>query len=146
MIAPRKKKMVKRNPKNEELAGVGKDLTLIRVRKGLKLIDVAKALNISVSFLSDVENGIKVPGDLTIRKMAELYEMDERILFEMFKKTPLGIIEEVEKYPTLKQTLTELSYSGLLTEEQKKRFYEQVYQLYQKWVSAVSADAEAGQV
>lgn len=128
----RKKKKQRRSPKNEKLAGAGKTLTMIRAKAGLQLIDVAKELDMSVSFLSDVENGLKVPGDQTIRKMAELYGVDEWDLFKLFGKIPLGVLEEIEENPTLEKVLR---YSRRLNEEQKQKFYDEVHRLYQKAVA-----------
>lgn len=128
----RKKKKQRRSPKNEKLAGAGKTLTMIRAKAGLQLIDVAKELDMSVSFLSDVENGLKVPGDQTIRKMAELYGVDEWDLFKLFGKIPLGVLEEIEENPTLEKVLR---YSRQLNGEQKQKFYDEVHRLYQKAVA-----------
>lgn len=125
----------RRSPKNPELAEAGKKLTMIRAKKGLQLIEVAEKLDMSVSFLSDVENGQKVPGDLTIRKMAHIYGVDERILFKLYNKIPMGIIEEIEENPDLERVLSEIRYSRQLSNEQKQKLYKKMQQLYEEAIA-----------
>lgn len=54
-----------------EAQKLGDNLKRIRVRKSISQGDIARALNVARSFVSDIENGKRNPTLATIAKLAE---------------------------------------------------------------------------
>ena len=54
-----------------EAVKLGKNLKKIRVEKGISQGDIARALNVARSFVSDLENGKRNPTLTTISKLAK---------------------------------------------------------------------------
>lgn len=59
---------------------LGAKLKMLRKKHGYTLADVKDRTNLSVSFLSDVERGRTNPSLETLSKLAECYEVSEKIL------------------------------------------------------------------
>jgi transcriptional regulator with XRE-family HTH domain len=116
----------------ERLKKAAKYLYQLRFDSQFTQKQAAYHLGITDAYLSELENGKKTPSYFLIRDIAKLYEVDERILFKMFEKIPLGVIEELETNPTLQQTLTEIRYSDQLTDDQKQELYDLLYISYRK--------------
>ncbi len=104
----------------------------LRNEKGLSLAKVCKILEISANYLSEIERGLKVPSDHLIRQLADFYDIDEASLFERFGKVPLTVREALENSKSLRKTISEISSSKKLTEEQKQELYDELYRLYKK--------------
>lgn len=131
------KKQRFREERNEQacfMEKAGKFLEKLRRETNHTLQNVSKELGVSVSYLSLVENGQKMPSDMFIRDIADFYKIDENVLFEKFGKVPLGVVEEISNNPTLQRTLTEIRYNSKLTEAQKQELYEDIYGLYMRLV------------
>jgi len=71
----------------------GNYLQKIRLNKDLTLSDVSKSINISTSYLSDIEHGRKLPSDVTIKNIIDFYKIDEIDLFNKFGKISLTVKE-----------------------------------------------------
>lgn len=54
-----------------EAVKLGRNLKKIRVEKGISQGDIARALNVARSFVSDLENGKRNPTLTTISKLAK---------------------------------------------------------------------------
>ena len=55
---------------------IGKNIRTIRKEKGLKLIELAKCAEISVSYLSEIENNITNPSLKTLKKIAKALKVN----------------------------------------------------------------------
>ena len=86
----------------------GNYLYRLRCKYELRLIDVADKIGISVNYLSEIENGKRVPKDEFIRKFNEYYGIDEVILFDKFGRVSLSIVEELRKDVGLHRRVWEL--------------------------------------
>ena len=86
----------------------GNYLYRLRCKYELRLIDVADGIGISVNYLSEIENGKRVPRDEFIRKFNEYYGIDEVILFDKFGRVSLSIVEELRKDVGLHRRVWEL--------------------------------------
>jgi transcriptional regulator with XRE-family HTH domain len=78
---------------------LSRNIRLYRSRLGFSQIDLAHALNISPTFLSDIETGKKWVSPKTLTRIAKMLKVD---IYELFKpeKEPLkpALSEEVVKY------------------------------------------------
>jgi len=63
-------------------AALGKKIKFLRFRKGLSQADLAEKANISITFLSTVERGIKFPQPDILSKLAKVLDVE---VFELFK-------------------------------------------------------------
>jgi transcriptional regulator with XRE-family HTH domain len=103
-------------------AELGEFLKKLRNSKGLSTRAVGEELNISSNYISEIERGIKAPADQTIREFADLYEIDENILFDKIKRVPLKATELLETENKLQKLLTNIQDSNLTNEEQSQLF------------------------
>jgi len=71
----------------------GNYLQNLRLSKKLTLSSASKYINISPTYLSDIEHGRKLPSDTTIKNIANFYEIDEIDLFNKFGKISLTVKE-----------------------------------------------------
>lgn len=69
----------------------GNYLQNLRLSKKLTLSSASKSINISPTYLSDIEHGRKLPSDTTIKNIADFYEIDEIELFNKFGKISLTV-------------------------------------------------------
>ena len=109
---------------------VGEFLQQQRKAKRLTLAEVASAVGISPTYLSDIEHGRKLPSDIAIREIAEYYGIDEVDLFTQFGKIPLTVKDELRDNVWLQRTLTDIRKSKKLTDDEKQTFYDGVQQMY----------------
>ncbi|NER40299.1 helix-turn-helix transcriptional regulator [Bacillus megaterium NBRC 15308 = ATCC 14581] len=93
-----------------------------RQLKNLSTRAVGEVLNISSNYVSEIERGLKAPADHTIREFAELYEVNENILFEKLNRVPLKATELLETQDKLQRLLSEVQDSDLSIEEQSQLF------------------------
>lgn len=63
--------------------GFGQALEQARLEKGVRLSELSVALNVSIPFLSDVENGRRQLSDDRIRKAAEFLGADPEPMLEL---------------------------------------------------------------
>jgi transcriptional regulator with XRE-family HTH domain len=61
---------------------LGKTIKFLRFRKGLSQADLAEKADISITFLSTVERGIKFPQPDILSKLAKVLDVE---VFELFK-------------------------------------------------------------
>ena len=71
----------------------GNYLQNLRLSKKLTLSSASKSINISPTYLSDIEHGRKIPSDITIKSIVDFYEIDEIDLFNKFGKISLTVKE-----------------------------------------------------
>jgi transcriptional regulator with XRE-family HTH domain len=102
-----------------------------RVNTGRSLRDVAKALGITPSYQSDIENDRRVPSEEVLQKIADLLQLDFQLL--MAKAGRFG--EDTERYMrkhptagTLFRKLTEQNAS----EEELQRLLREAEELRKK--------------
>ncbi|MDR2097156.1 MAG: helix-turn-helix domain-containing protein [Spirochaetaceae bacterium] len=62
--------------------GLGKTIKFLRFRRGLSQADLAEKADISITFLSTIERGIKFPQPDILSKLAKALEVE---VFELFK-------------------------------------------------------------
>jgi len=60
---------------------LGKNIKLLRTRRGLSQADFAEKANISITFLSNIERGIKYPQPEILSKIANALGVDVNELF-----------------------------------------------------------------
>jgi len=69
----------------------GAYLNKIRLKLDLTLSDASKYINISPTYLSDIEHGRKTPSDITIKNIVDFYNLDEIDIFNNFGKISLTV-------------------------------------------------------
>lgn len=98
--------------------------------KKLSIYKVAKRLNISGNYLSELERGLKCPSDVVLMNISEFYNVDKSELFAMYGK----IVPEERSFilsnPEFRKTLTNLSIDERLTDEDKDYLSEELHKIY----------------
>lgn len=67
---------------NDSVAHLGSRLKEIRLKTGLSLREIARQLNVSPSFVSQIENGKSQPSVSTLYEMAKLLSVPVDVLFQ----------------------------------------------------------------
>lgn len=109
---------------------IGTMLRALRKEKGLSIFKVAKELNISGNYLSQIERDIKVPSEVVIYRIAKFYELDPEELLFKFGKTMPAWTKDVIDIPHLKKIVTEISNDKRIENDQKERIAKELYQIY----------------
>jgi transcriptional regulator with XRE-family HTH domain len=109
---------------------IGTYMTSLRNERGISLANLGKVLDVSANFISEVERGIKSPGDKYIRKFSNHFDVDESYLFRKYGKIPLLARDELADNVMLQKMLEEIRKNPHITDERKKLFYADVYELY----------------
>lgn len=118
------------------IKALGDKLKTLRLEKGLSLAKVGKAINMSHNFLSEVENGKKVPSAETLRALAKLYEYDEDELFRLGDKLPLRTIEYLEEDVYLQKLLSEVQKKYADSPEKIDVIHNKILKLYQDFINS----------
>lgn len=121
------------NGLNEET--IGDELRLNRIKMGLSLYKISDLVGVSENYLSMIERGVrkKVADDILLN-IAEAYGMDPTYLFKKFNKIPPTLLEDLNRYKALDETLLKISLDGKLSETQKEKLYDQFKNLYDEAV------------
>ena len=77
-----------------KLTALGKVLRKMRIDREQRMVDMAKAGGISVSFLSAIETGTKPPPDHLIERIGAAYKLPNEQLAEL-RQLALASIQEV---------------------------------------------------
>ena len=93
---------------------MGEALRLLRIFNGYKSAELAKKLELSQSYVSELENGKKQPTMEVLDKYAKVFEMKKSTLM-LFAESLEG--EEIKNDEVGIQRMLQ-NFSGLLTEEQ----------------------------
>lgn len=117
------------NGLNEET--IGDELRLKRIKMGLSMYKISERVGVSENYLSMIERGKRTGVDDNILiQMAKAYNMDVTYLFKRFNKIPPTLLEDLNRYKALDETLLKISLDGKLNEDQKERLYDQFKKLY----------------
>lgn len=74
---------------------VGEYLKSIRDTLDMSLLEAGKTLGISSAYLSEIERGAKSPTDTLLSRIAEVYKVDEIVLFNKYNKIHPSILLEL---------------------------------------------------
>ena len=97
--------------------------------KGLQVKDVAEQVGVSSMYISEIERDKKIPSDELIAKLSKIYEVEEKQLFEGFKRVSEDMLKELVNNKELFEVIFEIS-RGNLEQEQKDLLYKQIHHLY----------------
>jgi transcriptional regulator with XRE-family HTH domain len=117
----------------------GAYMTNLRTERGISLANLGKVLEISANFISEIERGVKSPGDKYIRNFSNYFNINENFLFRKYDKIPLLAREELADNVVLQQMLIEISSNQTLTGEQKSAFYDDMFKHYQLLLAELDA-------
>jgi transcriptional regulator with XRE-family HTH domain len=119
---------------------IGEELRKLRKVKNLSMKEVAEQAGVSTMYISEIERDLKVPSDEVIRKLAKIYNVDEKKLFEGFRRIPEDILEELTNNKDLFNTLYEISRNDKLDNARKEKLYRQIYELYKDVLEDIEKD------
>lgn len=111
----------------------GAYLKSLRLEQGLSLTALGDKLDVSAAYLSNVESGTKTMSDHFVRQIADLYKLDENVLFDLLGRVPLLAREQLNEDSNLQQLLSEIKRNKKLTEEKKQKLFQQMYNLYKNF-------------
>lgn len=121
------------NKKDEPIRQTGAYLKRLRLDKGLSLVGLGEELGVSAAYLSNVESGNKSMSDYFVRQIADFYNQDETVLFEMLDRVPLLAREQLTEDSNLQSLLVEIKRNKKLSDAEKQNLFQQMYELYKKF-------------
>jgi transcriptional regulator with XRE-family HTH domain len=112
---------------------VGEYFHQLRTEKmNVSLKVVADKLNLSATYLSEIERGVKMCSDFLIRELCDFYEVDEGVVFQKLGKVPLYILEEVEDSAPLQSLISKIKRDPTLTDDKRYKVYEALHKAYNR--------------
>lgn len=110
---------------SEEECGVkekefGRYIREKRSRRGFTLSQVAKRLEISTNYVSQMERGVRPATDDLVVSFAKLYNIDLDELFWMSGKVPVGVRKLIVNDANLQNALSYIRKFGLSPEKQER--------------------------
>jgi transcriptional regulator with XRE-family HTH domain len=111
----------------------GAYLKQLRSERELSLADLGKELGVSSAYLSNIEQGVKSMSDYFAREIAQFFQVDENIIFELLGRVPLLAKEELEDESNLQKLIIEIRQDPKLDDEKKQKLYDQMYKLYKNF-------------
>lgn len=127
----------------------GEYLLTLRTERNLTLKAVASKLTVSFQYLSEIEKGNKLPSDLLLHELAQIYKLelrDEVELYHRYDRMPLLTAEELKDQKSTHfafAQLRQLVIDGKISEEQREEFYAAFARMYRGFI-ARTLPGEAG--
>lgn len=121
---------------------IGEELRKLRKLKNLSMKEVAEQAGVSTMYISEIERNLKVPSDEVICKLAKIYNVDEKTLFEGFGRIPENILKELTSNEALFTILYEISRNDKLDDIRKENLYNQIYQVYKRFMKEAEIEEE----
>jgi transcriptional regulator with XRE-family HTH domain len=86
-------------------------------RKAHSLRSLGSVLGVSAKYLSEIENGIHLPADELIYKIAKEFRISEVKLFKIAKRVPLSVRQAIEHNGELSDLVAKLVKADAVTLE-----------------------------
>lgn len=109
----------------EENVIAGKKLKEYRKQTGLSIFKVGRQIAVSGSYVSQVENGKRPASDAMLVAMAELYGVDKKELFDLYKKMPNDEITTIMQHPELRQLFLDVTNDKKFNPEKLSKIIEE---------------------
>lgn len=117
--------------KNKELlCSAGAYLRNIRKEKGISIFKVAKAINISRNYLSEIERGKKNPSDLVLEALIEFYGLDIEEVFSKYGRIYSGHFESIKQHPELIKMITTISTDKRIKNDEMIKIANELHSIY----------------
>ncbi|MZP28669.1 helix-turn-helix domain-containing protein [Heliobacterium undosum] len=121
-------------------ANTGDYLRGLRMKKGFTLAALSDKVGVSINFLSELERGLKAPGDQLVEDLAKLYGIDSSEIYRRLGRIPETATTELEKSPQFQKLLIELNQNKKLTKKEKKGIYDEVYNSFRSLIKEMEAE------
>ena len=109
----------------EENVIAGEKLKEYRKQTGLSIFKVGRQIGVSGSYVSQVENGKRPASDAMLVAMAELYGVDKKELFNLYKKMPNDEITTIMQHPELRQLFLDVTNDKKFNPEKLSKIIEE---------------------
>lgn len=106
---------------------------LKQLRGERSLASICKLIKVTPAHLSEIERG-KMPSDSLISALANVYEANEDDLFLLWGKIPTLTKDELLNRKPLQRILSEISHNNWLTDAEKDKLYDKMYELYKSFI------------
>lgn len=114
------------------LRTIGNELRNIREVKDISMKEVAEQAGVSQMYISEIERNKKSPSDELVKKLSDIYKIEEFDLFEGFERIPEVINEEILSNNGLFELLYKIANNPNIGSEEKENFYKQMNSVYDK--------------
>jgi transcriptional regulator with XRE-family HTH domain len=104
----------------------GNEIRKLRKKTKLSVFKVARNLNITGGYLSQIECGVRAPSDILLCAIAEYYGVDKSVLFNLYNKLNPNETEILLANPALRKLIIQLSMDNNFNEDQMKDILKQL--------------------
>lgn len=120
----------------EKYVKAGVRLRELRKTTGQSIFAVGRAIGVSGSYISQIENGKRPASDSVLVALAELYGVNKDELFGYYGRMTDDAIERIMDIPALRRLFTKITSKSNLTPEELEAyisdFKEAAQELYNK--------------
>ncbi len=102
---------------DEKNAKAGARLRELRKATGQSIFKVGRAIGVSGSYISQIENGKRPASDGVLIALAELYGVDKNEIFGYYGRMTDDAIEKIMQVPELRQLFTQVTSNKKLSPE-----------------------------
>ena len=111
--------------KNELYKVAGAKLRELRKATGNSIFKVGRLIGVSGNYISQIERGDRPASDAVLVAMAELYSVDQKDLFSLYRKLPSEEVNRIMQMPELRNLFVEVTSKSGLTDEDKREMLEE---------------------
>lgn len=103
---------------NEKYTKAGAKLRELRKITGKSIFKVGRAIGVSGSYISQIENGKRPASDGVLIALAELYGVDKNEVFGYYGKMTDDAIDKIMQVPELRRLFTQITSNKKLSQEE----------------------------
>lgn len=103
----------------------------VRLKKRLKLKDIAEACNVTSMYISELERRKKSPSDEMVEKMAKVYGLSDHTVFYFFGRIPEKITDVILGDERIFKCMCDIR-NNPLDDEQKELLVDSIISAYDK--------------
>ncbi len=103
---------------DEKYAKAGQKLRELRKTTGKSVFAIGRAIGVSGSYISQIENGKRPASDSVLVALADEYGVDKNELFGYYGKMTDDAIEKIMDIPALRDLFVKVTSKGNLSSEE----------------------------
>ena len=105
----------------------------IRMENGYTLSDIANKIELTKQYLSYLERGKKDPSDSTIYKIANFYNINEQILFNLLGRIPHKLQEKLYENEYFNELIIYITENPCILKSKQEEFCIEFKKLYERY-------------
>jgi len=126
-------RVITEREEQEGLVQFGEYIKQKRTEKGISVRDAGEKLGVSGNYISQLERGVKKTSDEMVKKIADVYELDEDTLYRKLGRIPISVLEEIKSNPSLQRAMS-LVKTKNIPEDKRREMEEELLKVYAEFL------------